>query len=167
MATYPTRLMKWLQEYKQWDLSKITKMLTKISRQTLMVSGEGPQVDPYECESLDKFHDSLHRKSLIDRHTCVACHATSDSVQACSNCHKAYYCSKECQIKHWREGHKDICKKGSKLPKVCKATMGDLPLNVTCSSVPNSGIGSCEEYWRQVLQKEYSQSWRPMGSMSL
>lgn len=32
-------------------------------------------------------------------------------LDVCSRCQKAYYCSKECQVKQWRAGHKQWCRK--------------------------------------------------------
>ena len=34
--------------------------------------------------------------------------------KTCSRCKKAIYCSKECQVAHWKNGHKQVCK-----PAVC------------------------------------------------
>lgn len=31
--------------------------------------------------------------------------------KVCSRCQKAMYCSSECQVAHWKEGHKAECKK--------------------------------------------------------
>jgi len=40
---------------------------------------------------------------------CNACMKELDNVLTCSRCKNATYCSKECQIKHWKE-HKPRCK---------------------------------------------------------
>ena len=30
--------------------------------------------------------------------------------KSCSRCKQVYYCSKECQLQHWKNGHKNVCK---------------------------------------------------------
>jgi len=39
----------------------------------------------------------------------------SDKVPCCSRCKFAYYCSQECQKKHWKE-HKALCRPAPVLP---------------------------------------------------
>eukprot|EP00512_Aurantiochytrium_limacinum_P005192 CAMPEP_0171498302 /NCGR_PEP_ID=MMETSP0958-20121227/7770_1 /TAXON_ID=87120 /ORGANISM="Aurantiochytrium limacinum, Strain ATCCMYA-1381" /LENGTH=436 /DNA_ID=CAMNT_0012032677 /DNA_START=1 /DNA_END=1308 /DNA_ORIENTATION=+ len=36
------------------------------------------------------------------------CNKRSEMI--CGGCHKATYCSRDCQLAHWRSGHKAICK---------------------------------------------------------
>lgn len=43
---------------------------------------------------------------------CDFCEKESPTrLLACSLCHRAYYCNKECQKKGWRESHKQSCNK--------------------------------------------------------
>ena len=43
---------------------------------------------------------------------CGSCGYKKIELTACSRCLTAYYCSKECQVKDWKEGHhKEDCKK--------------------------------------------------------
>ena len=56
--------------------------------------------------------------------SCAQCGSTKSSVEGkkklltCSQCKFTYYCSSECQKKHWKEGgHKKICKKLAKASK--------------------------------------------------
>ncbi|KAL0489668.1 ubiquitin carboxyl-terminal hydrolase [Acrasis kona] len=47
---------------------------------------------------------------------CIMCHKPKSMVGKmfkCSGCKKVYYCSKECQLIHWKENHKKFCKKMS------------------------------------------------------
>src|SRR5947207_8858165 len=40
------------------------------------------------------------------------CHlegCTNDGTMKCSRCNTAKYCSKECQVAHWRQTHKRTC----------------------------------------------------------
>ena len=32
-----------------------------------------------------------------------------DKLKCCVRCHAAWYCSKDCQVEHWRAGHKNDC----------------------------------------------------------
>lgn len=44
---------------------------------------------------------------------CWACGIEGDEdlqLRVCSACHTARYCSKECQLSHWKRGHKEECK---------------------------------------------------------
>lgn len=53
---------------------------------------------------------------------CVVCRKTlsATSKPRCSGCHAHYYCSKECQVRHWKGGHKKECNEVSTLRKVMK-----------------------------------------------
>jgi hypothetical protein len=41
--------------------------------------------------------------------TCFTCGAASAATKKCAGCGHARYCSRECQVAHWRAGHKDAC----------------------------------------------------------
>lgn len=40
---------------------------------------------------------------------CSYCSQRSLNLLRCSRCKEMYYCSRECQRGHWREGHRDHC----------------------------------------------------------
>jgi len=43
---------------------------------------------------------------------CYSCKKEGEGMKQCDRCFAAHYCSRECQIKDWKEGgHKDHCKK--------------------------------------------------------
>jgi hypothetical protein len=51
-------------------------------------------------------------KKDIDIRTCSFCESTEDSehkLQACSRCKLVAYCSKACQVAHWKNGHRQAC----------------------------------------------------------
>jgi len=62
------------------------------------------------------------------RHACAVCF-TGVSIQVidgkvipnflkcCSICHLVWYCSQECQRKHWKGGHKKVCRPELKIHK--------------------------------------------------
>jgi TPR repeat protein len=41
--------------------------------------------------------------------TCGTAKTTKRPLHACSQCHTVHYCNRECQMKHWKEGHKRDC----------------------------------------------------------
>eukprot|EP00899_Mesostigma_viride_P026622 jgi/Mesvir1/7144/Mv02504-RA.1 len=43
--------------------------------------------------------------------TCWGCSGKAASLQRCGGCRLAGYCSRECQKKHWKEGHREACAK--------------------------------------------------------
>jgi len=52
---------------------------------------------PFECATCYRPHDPPEHK-----------------LRPCKRCHRAFYCGKECQVKHWKEkfnGHKQLCNK--------------------------------------------------------
>ena len=55
------------------------------------------------------------------RQQCANCQITLESERkmCCVECKAAYYCSRDCQITHWKAGHKKDCVK--KLKKKLKA----------------------------------------------
>ena len=44
---------------------------------------------------------------------CEFCGSSEDELEAklkrCNNCKEVYYCSRECQKKDWKRGHRDTC----------------------------------------------------------
>jgi tetratricopeptide (TPR) repeat protein len=47
-----------------------------------------------------------HLRHLL---SCDAC-GEKNPPHCCARCHLVYYCSAECQGKHWKQGHKAVCK---------------------------------------------------------
>ena len=61
------------------------------------------------------FHDNYQIKSmstLFDTNVknCAGCNK-SGATSRCSQCKKVYYCNRDCQVKHWKNGHKKQCQK--------------------------------------------------------
>eukprot|EP00899_Mesostigma_viride_P014510 jgi/Mesvir1/2305/Mv19338-RA.1 len=40
---------------------------------------------------------------------CATCGAQATSLSQCGRCRLVHYCSRECQKKHWKEGHREAC----------------------------------------------------------
>jgi len=52
------------------------------------------------------------KKASSDSQACDNCGSSSNGtilMKACSRCRLVHYCSKECQIIHWKSGHKKTC----------------------------------------------------------
>lgn len=41
---------------------------------------------------------------------CVVCHKPTKTTRRCSRCKSMNYCSRECQVQHWNDGHKFECR---------------------------------------------------------
>ena len=54
----------------------------------------------YNIDNLDYF---------MDDPKCGNCGL--DATNRCSQCKSEWYCSKECQVIRWKNGHKEYCKK--------------------------------------------------------
>jgi hypothetical protein len=46
---------------------------------------------------------------------CFGCGLKKEKLMQCSACKHASYCSKECQVKAWKDGHKYLCKQSEML----------------------------------------------------
>ncbi|BDA50304.1 hypothetical protein COCOBI_15-4330 [Coccomyxa sp. Obi] len=58
--------------------------------------------------------DAFESPEVLDREKrhvmCAQCASLSDKLQKCGDCELVDYCSKECQVKHWKAGHKRACR---------------------------------------------------------
>ena len=43
-----------------------------------------------------------------ETHRCFHCQTEGTGMMCCSQCHRAWYCGKPCQKKHWKQ-HKRVC----------------------------------------------------------
>ena len=43
-----------------------------------------------------------------ETHRCFHCETESTKMMCCSQCHRAWYCGRPCQKKHWKQ-HKRAC----------------------------------------------------------
>lgn len=56
--------------------------------------------------------EQLHKLIDVGGVECDYCHRTDAKLLKCTKCQKAFYCSRECQAKQWKEkGHKKHCRK--------------------------------------------------------
>ena len=47
-------------------------------------------------------------------HVCASCQNRDTCMHSCAGCRRVYYCDRNCQRTHWRQGHKQECKKEKK-----------------------------------------------------
>ncbi len=47
--------------------------------------------------------------AVLDHIQCMFCFVSMSPLMQCSRCKGAYYCSRECQKKHWKIVHKKVC----------------------------------------------------------
>eukprot|EP00919_Chromeraceae_sp_WS-2016_P044660 GHVR01106565.1.p1 GENE.GHVR01106565.1~~GHVR01106565.1.p1 ORF type:complete len:348 (+),score=60.19 GHVR01106565.1:39-1082(+) len=45
----------------------------------------------------------------LNKNTCAYCYKSDVKLSTCSKCKKRQFCSKECQVKDWKTGHKHWC----------------------------------------------------------
>lgn len=93
-----------------------------------MASSSSHDVSHFPAYGVDLDSNSQCDLKKLSRST-EACHGcdkgrcNSDAVfKRCTGCRTALYCSTECQLVHWRNGHKQACKKLKKH----NANVGDL-----------------------------------------
>lgn len=60
----------------------------------------------YNIDSYEHFPDEISRASPNVEHVCAVCCKATE--KKCSRCERTFYCSRECQVKHW-SNHKLSC----------------------------------------------------------
>eukprot|EP01083_Nonionella_stella_P035172 96094_1 len=64
-----------------------------------------------------EFDDGLPNMSNLpkwgDLSRCARCGVGGNDLKRCSRCKKVAYCSRECQLDHFKNGHKGPCKRES------------------------------------------------------
>jgi tetratricopeptide (TPR) repeat protein len=68
---------------------------------------------PSDQSQINEPRTYRHSKSLkkCSYHKCQNIEESKKQFLCCSQCKKVYYCSKNCQTKHWKVHHKHYCKK--------------------------------------------------------
>jgi tetratricopeptide (TPR) repeat protein len=59
------------------------------------------------------FVANIKPEAALTHRECHYCHCVTDDGKRCSACKAAVYCSKDCQVKAWKSGHKKECSKES------------------------------------------------------
>lgn len=63
----------------------------------------------YEKGIIDHRAQRKKENKEMGKH-CDTCFKSSPDIKKCEGCKLLYYCSKECQKRHWDDGHKRECK---------------------------------------------------------
>jgi len=73
------------------------------------VLGE-PELERHTCKLVSGKQLRLKPNNLVKRTTCSQCDTESSAVlKKCSKCGVSAYCSRKCQLQHWKGGHKQSC----------------------------------------------------------
>ena len=67
-----------------------------------------------EVQRLADLYSHSTIEGLMDGFKCAKC--KKEAFKRCSKCKKVWYCSKECQVSHWKESHKAECVESKKEP---------------------------------------------------
>ncbi|GAB4844914.1 ubiquitin-specific protease [Ancistrocladus abbreviatus] len=87
---------------RKWRLAAARKV--EIKRLLVLASEEAARA---ELEAKTIGYGSLQVSSQLNDHECPVC--LSPAKKRCKRCKAVWYCSGNCQIIHWRQGHKDDC----------------------------------------------------------
>lgn len=118
-----------------------------IERQKIInESGRGNfQCECTLCKEIEKRPKNFHFATIINK-ACYSCGKREINPKTCTGCKTAIFCNKECLAKHWKNGHKSVCKKQK--PEIC--------LCYTCILVPyiisTFGESSMSEFKRVGIQ---------------
>ena len=88
------------------------------AREWWMKSAEqGHENAIYNLQQLDKAEGRTTPSFIPKPFECASCYRPHDppehKLRPCKQCHRVYYCGKECQVEHWKSefnGHKKNCK---------------------------------------------------------
>eukprot|EP01113_Clastostelium_recurvatum_P047139 TRINITY_DN8355_c1_g1_i1.p1 TRINITY_DN8355_c1_g1~~TRINITY_DN8355_c1_g1_i1.p1 ORF type:complete len:463 (-),score=88.52 TRINITY_DN8355_c1_g1_i1:3-1343(-) len=107
---------------KRWSITQVNNALyntqTLPDEQQLERSAQLTQDIPksIEKQSLSTTPSSSSSPSSLSTHPaaaagggCVVCNS-SENLQKCKSCMSVMYCSRDCQVKDWKAGHKQKCK---------------------------------------------------------
>ena len=63
------------------------------------------------CQVYSKEQTSTSEPALKVCDFCGILETHPNTLKACARCHKAIYCGIQCQEKHWKKEHKQMCQK--------------------------------------------------------
>jgi hypothetical protein len=52
----------------------------------------------------------IRTKTICTWHKCKKIESKPGEFKSCARCRLKYYCSRKCQVKDWKNGHKEKCK---------------------------------------------------------
>ena len=98
---------------------------------------------PVSASSMTDDELIKHCTQLLRCDTC----GNGKATMRCSRCHLVHYCSRECQVKAWKQEHKSECEPISVLKKELQ------PFRVHCQ-LSSTNVEDNEQKERQVLEAE-------------
>jgi hypothetical protein len=77
--------------------------------QALSASSASP-LSPAACAADDGGSSCIGTSSTVKpAKPCAACGELFPKLKVCTRCRAVSYCSKDCQVAHWKAGHKQVC----------------------------------------------------------
>jgi len=55
--------------------------------------------------------DTLEKDAMSRCANCKKCHVANEKFKTCVRCKAVWYCGRDCQVKHWKDGHQADCVK--------------------------------------------------------
>jgi predicted RNA-binding Zn-ribbon protein involved in translation (DUF1610 family) len=93
-----------------------------------------------ECAEL---YSSQGVEALSDGFKCANCGQAASN--RCSRCKSVWYCSKECQVGHYKAGHKGVCQQLAKKLEEKQSKVAETGQNIVIGNSKNGGIKKTTE----------------------
>mmetsp|Transcript_17840 Transcript_17840/g.38921 ORF Transcript_17840/g.38921 Transcript_17840/m.38921 type:complete len:186 (-) Transcript_17840:171-728(-) len=79
------------------------------------LKGRAAGVAAKQMEYMEKMSKLDHKRKMCSSPDCPHKGALAEAggrfdMKKCAKCKQAYYCSRECQMRHWKSGHRRECK---------------------------------------------------------
>jgi len=93
-------------EYGRYVMIPYAEALERARNGTLLC---GPGLNKYGRKSIAKQINSGRIKIQFNCENCLKCAQDEVPLKQCAGCNVVAYCSRECQVKHWKMQHKHEC----------------------------------------------------------
>jgi hypothetical protein len=93
-------------EYGRYDIIPYAEALERARKGTLY---RGVKLNKYGAKSIAKQINSKRVKIQFNCENCHKCAKDEVPLKQCGHCEVIAYCSRECQVKHWKKLHKHEC----------------------------------------------------------
>ncbi|CAL8465193.1 g4728 [Coccomyxa elongata] len=98
-------------EGESFQVAKILKLVKEVGMSSFLCERAATKADPSYAQSMMDAFESDKVLDLEKRHVmCAQCEKLCDKLQRCSACQLVGYCSRNCQVKHWKAGQKQACR---------------------------------------------------------
>lgn len=108
---YRRQLLDFISQTMCWSLEKVPKRIAKRVKKMYPHLCQPQNKTDYDSspDLMTLYSCMSEPKEMFSKDECYQCGVKKEKMQKCSMCHKARYCSKECQTLHWKSSHKDEC----------------------------------------------------------